>query len=150
VKSLTGEVVTPSPNNMALIYKKVPLYKVIKAWDNNDPNLSEDYKLQSSDLCNKSCIKNHKDNGKYGIEFTINKMIPEFNKGAEKCDLNWSDSFVEFEKCSRATTKQPGNRCFMSTFQSLLMQLGQYQPHKITAWKKLPSSNPALHSANAE
>jgi hypothetical protein len=24
-------------------------------------------------------------------------MIPEFNKGAEKCDLNWSDSFVEFE-----------------------------------------------------
>ena len=39
----------------------------------------------------------HKDNGKYGIEFTINKTIPESNKGAEKCDLNWSDSFVEFE-----------------------------------------------------
>jgi hypothetical protein len=24
-------------------------------------------------------------------------MIPKFNKGAEKCDLNWSDSFVEFK-----------------------------------------------------
>ncbi len=24
-------------------------------------------------------------------------MIPEFNKGAEKCDLNWSVTFVEFE-----------------------------------------------------
>ncbi len=33
----------------------------------------------------------------YGIEFTIDKMNPKFNKGAEKCDLNWSDSFVEFE-----------------------------------------------------
>ena len=31
------------------------------------------------------------------FEFTINKTIPEFNKGAEKCDLNWSDSFVEFK-----------------------------------------------------
>ncbi len=24
-------------------------------------------------------------------------MILEFNKGADKCDLNWSESFVEFE-----------------------------------------------------
>jgi hypothetical protein len=24
-------------------------------------------------------------------------MIPEFNKGAEKFDLNWSDSFAEFK-----------------------------------------------------
>jgi hypothetical protein len=97
MKSLTGEVVIPSPNNMASIYKKVPLYKVVKAWDDNNPNLSEVYKLQSSDFRNKSCVKNHKDNGKYGIKFTINKTIPEFNKGAEKCDHNWSDSFVEFE-----------------------------------------------------
>jgi hypothetical protein len=97
VKSLTGEVVTPPPNNMASIFEKVPLYKVVKAWDDNNPNLSEVYKLQSNDLRNKSCIEIHKDNGKCGIEFTINKTIPEFNKGAEKCDLNRSDSFVEFE-----------------------------------------------------
>ncbi len=82
---------------MALIYEKVPLYKVVKAWDDNDPDLSEVYKLQSNNPQNKSCIEIHKDNGKYGIELTINKMIPKFNKGAEKCDLNWSDSFVEFK-----------------------------------------------------
>jgi hypothetical protein len=49
VKRLTGEVVIPSPNNMASIYKKVPLYKVVKAWDDNNPNLSKVYKLQSND-----------------------------------------------------------------------------------------------------
>jgi hypothetical protein len=75
----------------------VPLYKVVKAWDGNDPNLSECYKLQSNNSCNKSHIKIHKDNGKYGIEFTVNKTVPEFNKGAEKCDLTWSDSLVEFK-----------------------------------------------------
>ncbi len=82
---------------MVSIYEKVPLYKVIKAWDNNNPNLSEVYKLQSNNLQNKSCIEIHKDNQKYGIKFTIDKTIPEFNKGAEICDCNWSDSFVEFE-----------------------------------------------------
>ncbi len=83
---------------MASNNEKVPLYKVVKAWDNNNPNLlSEVYKLQSNDSQNKSRVKIHKDNGKYGIKFTINKMIPEFNKGAEKCDFYWSDSFVEFE-----------------------------------------------------
>jgi hypothetical protein len=82
---------------MALIYEKAPLYEVVKAWDDNDPNLPEVYKLQSNDLQNKSRVEIHKNNGKYHIEFTINKMIPEVNKGAEKCDLNWSDSFVEFK-----------------------------------------------------
>ncbi len=84
VKRLTGEVVTPPPNNMASIFKKVPLYKVVKAWDNNDPNLSEVFKLQSNDPRNKSHVEIHKDNGNHGIKFTIDKMIPEFNKGAEK------------------------------------------------------------------
>ncbi len=90
-------LVIPPPNNMALIYEKVPLYKVLKAWDDNDPNLSDVYKLQSDDPRNKSFVDIHKDNGKYGIEFTINKTIHEFNKKAEKYDLNWSDSFVEFK-----------------------------------------------------
>ncbi len=73
---------------MASIYEKVPLYKVVKAWDDNNPNLSEVYKLQSNNLQNKNRVEIHKDNGKYGIEFTIDKTIPEFNKGAKKCDLN--------------------------------------------------------------
>ncbi len=82
---------------MALIYKKVPLYKVVKTWDNNDPNLSEVYKLQSNDSCNKSWVEIHKDIGKYGIIFTIDKTIPEFNKVTEKCNLNWADFLGEFE-----------------------------------------------------
>jgi hypothetical protein len=82
---------------MASIYEKVPLYKVVKTWEDNDPNLSEVYKLQSNNTCNKNRVEIHKDNGKYGIEFTIDKTISEFNKGAEKCNLNRSDSFAEFE-----------------------------------------------------
>ncbi len=39
--------------------------------------------------------------------------------------------------CSRAITKQPGNRCFMSTSQSLLMQWYQDRLCKIIAWKKV-------------
>jgi hypothetical protein len=90
---------------MALIYEKVPLYKVVKTWDDNDPNLSEVYKLQSSDSCNKSQVEIHKGNGKYDIKFTINKTIPEFNKGAKKCNLNWSNSFVEFENVLQGHNK---------------------------------------------
>jgi hypothetical protein len=67
VKRLTGEVVITSPDIMASIYERVPLYKVVKAWDNNNPNLSEVYKLQSNNPQNKSCIEIHKDNGIYGI-----------------------------------------------------------------------------------
>ncbi len=97
MRRLTGEVVIPSPDTMASIYERVPLYKVIKAWEDNNPNLSECYVLQSKDPQNKRCTEIHKDKDKYGIEFTIDKTIPEFNKGAEECDLTWSDSFVEFE-----------------------------------------------------
>ena len=99
VKSLIEQKVIPSPNNMASIYKKVSLYKVVKAWDNNNPNLSEAYKLQSNHMQNKSCVEIHNDNGKYGIKFTIDKTIPEFNMGAEKCDLNWSDPFCGVQEC---------------------------------------------------
>jgi hypothetical protein len=82
---------------MASIYEKVLLYKVVKTWEDNDPNLLEVYKLQSNNICNESRVEIHTDNGKYGIEFTIDKTIPEFNKGAEKCNLDWTNSFAEFE-----------------------------------------------------
>ena len=81
---------------MALIYKRPPFYKVQKDWENND-TLFECYKLQSNNPPNKSHVKIHKDNGKYGIKLTVNKTVPEFNKGAEKCNLTWVDSFMEFK-----------------------------------------------------
>ncbi len=84
VKHLTEHQRHTSPDNMALIYKKVPLCKVVKTRDDNDPNLSEVYKLQSNNPSNKKWVEIHKDNFKWGIKFTIDKTIPEFNKGAEK------------------------------------------------------------------
>ncbi len=121
---------------MALIYKKVPLYKVIKTWDDNNPNLSEVYKLQSNDSRNKSQVEIHKDNGKYGIKFTIDKTIPEFNKGAKNATLTGQTFLGSLRMCSRATTKRPGNRCFTSTFRSPSMQLCQYRLCRIAVWKK--------------
>ncbi len=38
--------------------------------------------------------------------------------------------------CTRAITEQPGNRCFTSTFHSLLMQRCQCQLRKTLTWKK--------------
>jgi hypothetical protein len=116
VKRLTREVVIPSSDNMSSVYERVPLYKVVKAWDDNNTNLSEVYKLQSNDPQNKSRVEIHKDNRKYGIEFTINKMIPEFNKGAEKCDLTWSDSFAEFENVLQGHHKTSWNQVLHKHF----------------------------------
>ncbi len=57
-----------------------------KKWDDNG-TLSEVYKLRSNNPKNKNLVGIHKDNGGYSIEFTIDKRIPEFNQGAEKCKL---------------------------------------------------------------
>jgi hypothetical protein len=37
------------------------------------------------------------DNGRLGVEFTVDKTIPDFNKGAEKIHLDWTTSFEEFK-----------------------------------------------------
>jgi hypothetical protein len=75
----------------------VPLfYKGKKKRDDNDI-LSEVYKLHSNNPKNKNLVEIHKDNGGYSIKFTVDKTIPEFNQGAEKCGLTWVDSFTEFE-----------------------------------------------------
>jgi hypothetical protein len=90
---------------MASSYKQVLLYKVVKAWDDNDLNLSECYKLQSNISPNKSRVNINTDNGIYGIKFTIDKMIPEFNKEAELCNLTWSDSSVQFKNVLQGQQK---------------------------------------------
>jgi hypothetical protein len=101
---------------MASIYEKVLLFKVVKAWDDKNPNLSEVYKLQSNNPQNKSCNEIHKDNGKYVIKFTIDKTIPKFSKGAEKCDLNCSDSFVAFENVLQGHHKTAWKQVFHDHF----------------------------------
>ena len=53
--------------------------------------------MTSPNRCNKNKAKIHKDSGLYRIEFTVDKMIPDFNKGADKVELDYATAFVEFE-----------------------------------------------------
>ncbi len=59
--------------------------------------LPEVYKLTSPNPNNKNKVEIHKDRGLYGIEFTVDKTIAEFNKGADKVELSYASSFIEFE-----------------------------------------------------
>jgi hypothetical protein len=53
--------------------------------------------LQSNDSFNKVKAKVHQDSGKLGVEFTIDKTIPDFNSGAGKINLDWTHSFTKFD-----------------------------------------------------
>ena len=53
--------------------------------------------MQSNYTCNKVKTKVHQDSGKLGIEFMVDKTIPDFNKGAKNIHLNWTHSFLEFK-----------------------------------------------------
>ena len=53
--------------------------------------------MQNKDPCfDKLKAEIHIDRGRLGAECTVGKTIPDFNKGAEKIHLNWTNSF-EFE-----------------------------------------------------
>jgi len=81
---------------MASIYEKPPLFKLQKTW-NEKTILPEVYKLTSPNPRNKNKAKIHKDSGLYGIEYTVDKMIPDFNKGADIVELDYATAFVEFK-----------------------------------------------------
>jgi hypothetical protein len=59
--------------------------------------LPEVYKLTSPDSCNKNKVKIHKDSGLYGVEFTVDKTIPNFNKAAKKVNLDYACAFIKFK-----------------------------------------------------
>ena len=81
---------------MSPIYEKPSHILRAKPWDEKT-SLSKTYKFQSNDTRNKVKAKVHQDSGQLGIEFTVNKTIPDFNKGAKKIHLNWTHSFLQFE-----------------------------------------------------
>ena len=81
---------------MASIYEKPPLLKLQKMW-NEKSILPEVYKLTSPNPHNKNKAGIYKDSGRYGIEFTVNKTIPNFNKGADRVELDYATAFVEFK-----------------------------------------------------
>ncbi len=81
---------------MASIYEKLSHFVLEKTLDEKT-QLQETYKLQSNDSCNKIKAKVHQDSGKLGVKFTVDNTIPGFKKGAEKINLDFSHSSVEFE-----------------------------------------------------
>ena len=81
---------------MASIYERAPLFENRKTWSEKTP-LGDVYKLQSNNPHNKFKAEIHKDSGNLGIEFTLDKTIDDFIHGAEKVDLDYQGSFLEFE-----------------------------------------------------
>ncbi len=136
MKRLIREVVTPPPNIMASFFEKVPLYKVVKAWDNNNPNLSEVYKLQSNDLQSKVALKSIRIMENMVSSLPLTKRSPSSTRELKNVTLTGQTPLWSSRMCSRAITKQPGSKYFMSTSQSLLMRRCQYRLRKIVAQKK--------------
>jgi hypothetical protein len=62
---------------MVSVYEKPPCFVLEKSWDKK-MSLPETYKLQSNNSCKKINAEVHQDSGKLGIEFTVNKTIPDF------------------------------------------------------------------------
>jgi len=83
---------------MASIYEKEPFFVAKKKWEAGS-KLPEVYKLQTSDPANKAKAEVYRDSGTYGLEFTLDRTIPDFEAGAEKLNLDWAHSFTEFESC---------------------------------------------------
>jgi len=81
---------------MASIYERMPFFKAQKTWTEKT-SLGDVYKLQSNSPRNKQMAEIHKDSGQFGIEFTLDKTINDFIRGAEKVDLDYTESLQEFE-----------------------------------------------------
>jgi hypothetical protein len=80
---------------MASIFEKKPFFKSTRKWDAKT-KFNEVYKLQSNDLCNKYKAENPKVSGSLGIEFTLNRTITDFIRGAKRVNLVYVQSFVKF------------------------------------------------------
>jgi hypothetical protein len=80
---------------MASIFEKKPFYKMAREWDAKT-KLNEVYKLQSNDPRNKYKAKIPKDLGGLGIEFTLDRTITKFIRGAERVNVDYVQSFAEF------------------------------------------------------
>ncbi len=66
----------------------------------------------------------------------LTKRSPSSTRELKNETLTGQTPLWSSRMCYRAITKQPGNRCFTSTSQSLLMWQCQYRPRKIAAQKK--------------
>jgi hypothetical protein len=71
---------------MASIFEKPPHFVLEKTWDEKTL-LPKTYKLQINNPHKNVKVKVHQNSAKLGIEFTVDKSIPEFEMGAKKLTL---------------------------------------------------------------
>jgi hypothetical protein len=79
---------------MASNYEKEPIFLLERTWDDST-KLPEKYKFQGRKNKQKAevCI----DSGTLGIEFFLDRTLPQFNQAGTKLDWDWLEMFLEFE-----------------------------------------------------
>jgi hypothetical protein len=79
---------------MVRYYEKEPIFFLEKTLDNNT-KLTEKDKFQGTNTWNKSEV--HIDSGTLGMEFFLERTLPEFNQAGTRLNWSWSKSFLEFK-----------------------------------------------------
>jgi hypothetical protein len=78
---------------MASNYEKEPIFVLERTWDDQD-KLPEKHKFQGNSSLK---AKVNIDSGTYGMEFFLEKTLPQFNQAGSKLDWSWPQMFLEFE-----------------------------------------------------
>ena len=79
---------------MASNYEKEPVFMLERTWDDST-KLPEKYKFQGRKDSKKAevCI----DSGTLGMEFFLDRTLPQFNQAGSRLDWSCQESFLEFE-----------------------------------------------------
>ena len=77
---------------MASNYEKEPIFVLERAWDDKT-KMPEKYKFQGT--AGKAEV--HISSGALGMEFFLEKTLPQFNQAGTRLDWTWGESFSEFE-----------------------------------------------------
>jgi hypothetical protein len=113
---------------MASIYEKPPLFKLQKMW-NERTNLPEVYTLFSPNPTNKSKFEIHKDNGLLGLEWTVDKTIPDFDKACDKLVIDYFTAFIKFENVLKGQLASAWKHVLKEHFlEPLKGQMGKLPP----------------------
>ena len=105
---------------MASNYEKEPIFVLERTWDDST-KLPEKYKFQGRKNGQKAeiCI----DSGTLGMEFFLDRTLPQFNQAGAKLDWGWPEMFLEFENVL-------GDSLSLPTF----LGTGDHAPHKKPRW----------------
>ena len=81
---------------MASNYEREPIFVLERTWDDST-KLPEKYKFQGSganrSLKAEVCI----DSGTLGMEFFLDRTLPQFHQAGSRLEMSWPEAFLEFE-----------------------------------------------------